>query len=73
MSAKDSGSSLIRRRSTRRSIRAQHDQDRKLSIKETPVWTTMHYYATNPPLEPSWLSVLKLKEWEEQHIFLSSF
>lgn len=36
MSSKDSGSSLIRRRSTRRSIRAQQDQDRKLSIKETP-------------------------------------
>ncbi|CAO2617608.1 ATP-dependent translocase ABCB1 [Lemmus lemmus] len=36
MSSKDSGSSLIRRRSTRKSIRGQHDQDRKLSIKETP-------------------------------------
>ncbi|KAM7316115.1 hypothetical protein ACRRTK_024795 [Alexandromys fortis] len=36
MSSKDSGSSLIRRRSTRRSVRGQHDQDRKLSIKETP-------------------------------------
>ncbi|XP_007644962.1 ATP-dependent translocase ABCB1 isoform X1 [Cricetulus griseus] len=34
MSSKDSASSLIRRRSTRRSIRGPHDQDRKLSTKE---------------------------------------
>nr|6FN1_A Chain A, Human-mouse chimeric ABCB1 (ABCBHM) [Homo sapiens] len=34
MSSKDSGSSLIRRRSTRKSIAGPHDQDRKLSTKE---------------------------------------
>ncbi|GAB1289405.1 ATP-dependent translocase ABCB1 [Apodemus speciosus] len=34
MSSKDSGSSLIRRRSTRKSIRGPHDQDRKLSTTE---------------------------------------
>ena len=34
MSSKDSGSSLIRRRSTRKSICGPHDQDRKLSTKE---------------------------------------
>ncbi|XP_060229863.1 ATP-dependent translocase ABCB1 [Meriones unguiculatus] len=34
MSSKDSGSSLIRRRSTRKSIRGPHDQDRKLSTKD---------------------------------------
>ncbi|CAH7467323.1 ATP-dependent translocase ABCB1 [Phodopus roborovskii] len=34
MSSKDSGSSLIRRKSTRRSIRGPYDQDRKLSTKE---------------------------------------
>ncbi|KAL6034361.1 hypothetical protein STEG23_030529, partial [Scotinomys teguina] len=35
MSSKDLGSSLIRRRSTRKSIHGPHDQDRKLSIKDT--------------------------------------
>uniref|UniRef100_A0A8I6ATW0 P-type phospholipid transporter n=1 Tax=Rattus norvegicus TaxID=10116 RepID=A0A8I6ATW0_RAT len=34
MSSKDSGSSLIRRRSTRKSIRGPHDQDGELSTKE---------------------------------------
>ncbi|XP_040591761.1 ATP-dependent translocase ABCB1 isoform X2 [Mesocricetus auratus] len=34
MSSKDLGSSLIRRRSSRRSVRGPHDQDRKLSTKE---------------------------------------
>ncbi|KAL1777499.1 multidrug resistance protein 1 isoform X1 [Sigmodon hispidus] len=36
MSSKDSGSSLIRRRSTRKSIHGPHDQDGKLSTKDNP-------------------------------------
>lgn len=37
MSPKDSGSSLVRRRSSRKSIRAPQSQDRKLSEKEALV------------------------------------
>ncbi|KAK7834842.1 hypothetical protein U0070_022813, partial [Myodes glareolus] len=64
MSSKDSGSSLIRRRSTRRSIRAQHDQDRKLSIKETPDEDV-------PPV--SFWQILKLNSTEWPYFVVGTF
>lgn len=48
MSPKDSGSSLIRRRSTRRSIHAPQGQDRKLSTEEALVWRSVWSYVFNP-------------------------
>lgn len=49
MSPKDSGSSLIRRRSTRKSIREPQGQERNLSTKEALVWKRVQSYGFNPP------------------------
>ncbi|XP_011362437.1 multidrug resistance protein 1 isoform X1 [Pteropus vampyrus] len=56
MSPKDSGSSLIRRRSTRRSIHAPQGQDRKLSTEEA--------LDENVPLVSFWrILKLNITEW----------
>ncbi|XP_036036406.1 ATP-dependent translocase ABCB1 [Onychomys torridus] len=64
MASKDSGSSLIRRRSTRKSIHGPHDQDRKLSTKETPDEDV-------PPV--SFWRILKLNSTEWPYFVVGTF
>ncbi|XP_059113272.1 ATP-dependent translocase ABCB1 [Peromyscus eremicus] len=64
MASKDSGSSLIRRRSTRKSVRGPHDQDRKLSTKETPDEDV-------PPV--SFWRILKLNSTEWPYFVVGTF
>ncbi|XP_052575722.1 ATP-dependent translocase ABCB1 isoform X1 [Peromyscus californicus insignis] len=64
MASKDSGSSLIRRRSTRKSVHGPHDQDRKLSTKETPDEDV-------PPV--SFWRILKLNSTEWPYFVVGTF